>query len=520
MYQNNPFQAPPSPVYPAQGMRRGNVLVKQMLIQETGSYHPIVHRPINPVMEHSTIEAIAGRAMESTAQGADITSGLLTGLVSRSFAPPSQHSGVVFIPNGWTQPRLRFLLEIEYTMSTGMRGSYHIQGYSDHPGVHYTGVGQALFDEHMPWIINSYIKSTEKSSWTPDGRIVTQMHVSESAHVIDDGFHIENHETGDVYRMRPQDIVTGLMSLDRANDASGTLFANGNPLNDPFQPIHHSNNTMKGGSVPSARANDMPTVYAAAILNSVAQGYNNMEIGQTPANALSTARARVYERPLAENVFIHSLGLATGRPCPTYFTLKELFAVDANSHNNINFVPLTPNDILKPHNVVGSDTCAWTENTNESVMATVLASSVPSLMLQNYMTTIGFLCTNDTPDRRMKFDLITTPIFLGAMDLRHLINSFAGRLEHEIMFDQSFGNEQTYAISFLGDVFGETRITVSIDHGPFTQYATPSFADAKLATVFTPNNMIYRNALTQFGEIIDCMRPAMQGSSPIYTGGI
>jgi hypothetical protein len=54
-------------------MRRGNVLVKQMLIQETGSYHPIVHRPINPVMEHSTIEAIAGRAMESTAQGADIT---------------------------------------------------------------------------------------------------------------------------------------------------------------------------------------------------------------------------------------------------------------------------------------------------------------------------------------------------------------------------------------------------------------------------------------------------------------
>jgi hypothetical protein len=88
------------------------------------------------------------------------------------------------------------------------------------------------------------------------------------------------------------------------------------------------------------------------------------------------------------------------------------------------------------------------------------------------------------------------------------------------MFDQSFGNEQTYAISFLGDVFGETRITVSIDHGPFTQYATPSFADAKLATVFTPNNMIYRNALTQFGEIIDCMRPAMQGSSPIYTGGI
>ena len=88
------------------------------------------------------------------------------------------------------------------------------------------------------------------------------------------------------------------------------------------------------------------------------------------------------------------------------------------------------------------------------------------------------------------------------------------------MFDQSYGNEFTYAISFIGDVFGESRISISIDGSPLASYATPSFADAKLVTVFTPNNQIYQNALHQFGQIIDHMRPAIQGGSPIYTGGI
>lgn len=520
MYQQNPFQPLGQPVPQLQQLKRGDMLVKKMIVQETGSYHPVVHRPMSPVFEQSSVDAIAGRVMDSTSNGAEVTGGLLSGLVSRSFAPPSQHGGVVFIPNGWNQPRLRFMLELEYVMSSGMRGAYYLQGYSDHPGIHYTGVGQALFDEHMPWFINSYLKVTERQSWTPDGRIINQMVVSESAHVVDDGFHIENHETGDVYRMRPQDIVTGLMSVNRANDASGTIFANGNPLQSPYNSMHHSNNTLKAGGVPSARANDMPTAYAAKILNSVAQGYTNMEIGQTPANALSSARAAVYERPLAENIFIHALTISTGRPCPTWFTLAELTGIDMNAANNITYVPLSPNDVLKPHNVVGSDTCPWSANTNESVMATVLASSVPSLMLQNYMTTIGFMCTNDTPDRRMSFNLFATPIFLGGLDLRQHIGGFANRLENEILFDQSYGNEFTYAVSFIGDVFGESRISISIDGSPLASYATPSFADAKLVTVFTPNGQIYQNALHQFGQIIDHMRPAIQGGSPIYTGGI
>lgn len=519
MYQPNPF-SPVPPQSPLANMKRGEVQIRKLIVQQTGDYHPIVHRPINPIMEQSTIEAIAGRAMESTAMGADITGGLLTGLISRSFAPPSQHSGIIHIPNGWGEPRLRFMMEVDYVMSVGQRGTYSFQGYTDHPGFHYTGVGPALFDEHMPWIINSYIKSTERTYWTPDGRVTTQMVVSESAHVIDGAFHVENHETGDVYRMRPQDIITGLITIDRSNDASQTLFANGSPLHNPYEPVHHSVNTMRVGAVPSARSNDMPTTYAANIINSVAQGYNNMEIGQTPANALSTARARVFERPLAENVFIHALALASGRPCPTSFSLRELMDIDANANNAIKFIPLAITDILQPHTVVGSDTCPWTSNTNESVLATVLASSVPSLMLQNYMTTIGFSCTNDTPDRRMRFDILTTPTFLANLDLRNYIPGFMGRLEHEIMFDQSFGNEQTYAVTFVGDIYGESRIGVIIDGGSLTWYATPSFADAKLVTVFTPNNQIYRNALSQFGQIIDHMKPAIQGHAPIYTGGI
>lgn len=520
MYQQNPFPSAP-PMNPLANLKRGQVLIKKLIIQQTGDYYPIVHRPINPIMEQSTIDAIAGRAVESTAQGADVTAGLLTGLVSRSFAPPAEHSGIIHIPNGWGEPRLRFMMEVEYLLSVGQRGTYSFQGYTDHPGFHWSGVGQALFDEDMPWIINSYIKSTERPHWTPDGRVTMQMVVSESAHVIDGAFHVENHETGDVYRMRPQDIVTGLITIGRSNEASSTIFANGSPLHNPYEPVHHSANTMRAGAVPSARTNDMPTAYAASIINSVAQGYNNMEIGQTPANALSSARARVFERPLTENVFIHALALASGRPCPTSFSLRELKIIDANAEAGIDFIPLSVTDILQPHTVVGSDTCPWTSNTNESVLATVLASAVPSLMLQNYMTTIGFNCTNDTPDRRMQFNLVTTPMFLGNLDLRNFIPGFASRLEHEVMFDQSFGNEQTYAVTFIGDIYGETRIGVVIDGGPVTWYATPSFADAKLVTVFTPNNQIYRNALSQFGQIIDQMKPAIQGHAPvIYTGGI
>ena len=160
MYQQNPFQPLCQPVPQHQQLKRGDMLVKKMIVQETGSYHPVVHRPMSPVFEQSSVDAIAGRVMDSTSNGAEVTGGLLSGLVSRSFAPPSQHGGVVFIPNGWNQPRLRFMLELEYVMSSGMRGAYYLQGYSDHPGIHYTGVGQALFDEHMPWFINSYLKLT------------------------------------------------------------------------------------------------------------------------------------------------------------------------------------------------------------------------------------------------------------------------------------------------------------------------------------------------------------------------
>lgn len=517
--QQNPYMNNPSIYNPI--VQRGQLVVRNMIVQETGTFHPIVHRPMDPMLESSTIDAIANRVMESTVNGVNVTSGLLSGLVSRAFAPPAQHSGIVAIPNGWGEPRLRFLLELEFVTNTGMKGLYFIQGYSDHPGMHYTGVGQALFDEHMPWFINSYIKSTEKTAFLPNGMTQSQMAVVESAHVIDEQFQVQNHETGAVYRMRPQDIIAGMMSVDRANDSSNTLFAGGSPINDPYNPIHHSNNTIKAGPVPSARTNDVPTTYTANILNSITHGYNNMDIGQSPANALSTARSQVFERPLLENSFIRVLATTTGRPCPTWFSLQELIAIDANTANQITLVPLSKHDVLQPHNVIGSDTCPWAANSNESVMATVLASAIPSLMLQYYMTTIGFMCTNDTPDRRMQFSIISTPIFLGSLDLRHFVSVFSNRLEQEVLFDQSYGNEQTYAVSFLGDVFGETRISVSIDGSPLAQFATPSFADAKLVSVFTPNVNIYQKSVSQFGAIVEQMRPSFQNApSPAYMTGI
>lgn len=473
--QNNPYGRMPT------------IQIVNITMHETGAFGRMFQRPYetNRINGH-IVDDISRRVNE--AGSADITGNLISGLAGQFLTPSTQHQGELFIPNGWDTRRLHWFMEVHITTNTGSKQIMYLQGYTSHVGVS-TGVvpGQHHIDPNMIFYINSYIVTNKMGANGPTGYYEMDV-IVEIAHVLNGQLVRSSHNDADAIAMRPRDIFTGMQS--HALSSGMNYFNDLGGLNDTR--IMFGNESIR-----SNRNNALPSNYVAKVVNGWKQSVATSQFGQDQSDLCGRAMELVYENPVAENLFIRAISNIIGIPGSTQFRDADLRMIQADIPMNIGLHSEVAR-INTNYNGVGAD---WNSVNHLVVPATVISNAVPALMMENYLTKVRLHATNHTVNGQFHVDIFEHMSPTRA-DISKFLNTFVNRLKSEVLYDLTFGNQESIILDLTMSVFGESFISIAIGTNAKEDYFVPSFCDSLMAPVMTLNKDTFNGVVHDLNTLL------------------
>lgn len=300
----------------------GTMNIKELfLIGIPYGYQPMIRRSfmINN-LNHETLnrfEVAVGEDMETGGKISPLTIAKNIGnMVSlRSY---SGENSIIQMPNGWSEPRFRFILVVEVKVGPATR-RYFIQGYTD-----YYGFGQGCsLDDNMSLFINS-ITDIDMNFNHRSRRMDTRL--GETYNTLRDYSAYVDNEMSKYVSIRPLDI----MNMNSA--ITSMSFEDGNKYPGSFD-IYGFGEYNNNQTITSSRKNSDPNVYMSRLINGYIEGQN---IASTSYDSCGVGQEIVYrsaaqsvpEPILAQNTFIRKIQEVTGQLSPTSLRLGDLYRID------------------------------------------------------------------------------------------------------------------------------------------------------------------------------------------------
>ncbi len=470
-------------------------VVNKLFLQETGTYNAMYNRPYEVDTQGGVLENAIMRLEK--AHGRIDGSGL-AGIGSLLLKPTvGVYQGVsdIYIPNGWNERRLRFVLEVEVTSRTGSTSIYYFQGFSEHVGVSYQG----SIDPRMKFYINSFIRVGRFQQATPTGLAFVDT-VQESAQVLNGQLLYQNNQ--EVHRLRPCDVFAGIQS---------NHLSHGN-----YGDVYDSRVTTSGGSVSfgSQRSNNLPTNYLAKFMSGYKDATELANFGTGVDGILSRAQCATManESAAEENPILRAFANIQGVSQTVDFSMNDLTMLDPDAPKKTVYNPISQLAIGVLHSTGQSE--FWTSSTAETQFAAQLANTIPALMMESFISELQFTATN-MMGMGQSVCIETNARALTGADMSGHISRLMYRIQHEVLFDLSYGNQDMYDINMSVDVFGETRIEVSLHGKSPVLYAVPSFGDGLLAPVYTRSEKMYQQLTNDMEIVTNYIREASTPSNSI-----
>lgn len=464
---------------PYQYNGRTQVQIAKLILQESGTYNPVFSRPYITHVDNNILNSLNNR-LEQT-QDFSITAPLLSGLTSSMVMPSPTHHGEVYIPNGWSERRIRFVLEVHVQFSVGNTQIYYFQGFTSHLGV----TPQGNIDPNMDFIINSYMQVTRVEMMTPHGMQVRDK-ITEKAHVIN-GQLISQGQQQDVYGLRAMDIFTGIQSGYIEQELS---------FQQPGSMCVDTRQTHNNEAFLASKADTLPCQYVSQILDNVVRNQSLTEFGVSNHELYSQCRNSSIQPHVEQNPFIRAVKQIRGYGTGTTFNFADLMKIDSNVRNNSVFNSLQGTHQMMQMGEAGQMSY-WNGSDRSTLIATMLGNAVPALMMDLLITKIAFRSTNQDISGLMNTVLIDAKS-LSSADMRLNYEHFVRRFNQEVMYDLTFGNQDVYQVEMHADLFGDTFISLSLNGGPMIPYNTPSFCDSLLTPVITGNREDFHKISSDF----------------------
>lgn len=460
--------------------------ITKLVLTETGTFNSMYSRPYETHITGEDLSNITTR-IEQNNHG-PITGTLMSGVASNIVRPSVYAHSPIYIPNGWSERRIRFYMECQVQTPTGSEFLYCFQGYTSHLGVGMDG----SIDPQMEFIINSFIRISRSNMYTAQGMQSVDT-ITESAHVINGQIHSQMQGAQGVYSMRPVDVFTGIES--NALSSTYKQYYQTDSFNDT-----RVNKT--GEHMLSSRGNNLPSNYMAKIVDGYQTARKLADFGQGERDIMANARHNVYEHNPQENSFFRAISNIRGIPNTTSFTFNELQKLDPNVPNVTNYVALGVTAKANLHHA--GQTADWADATRSTWAATVLSNAVPALMMDLMFSKIRFSATNHssngTPVITIEdYGSLTNTNLTGNFEL------FKKRIANEIMYDITYQNSELYMLRMSSDLFGETRISISVGSEPMTDFVTPSFCDSLMVPVVTGNMNSYVGVVNDFDKLMNAI---------------
>lgn len=464
------------------GMMKINI--KSLKMQETGTYNPMVIRPYSTYIDNNCLGRISDRI--SAVNGGQITGAIMAGLANNILQPATTPQGVIDIPYGWAERRIRFILEVVCQLPIGSEVVYYFQGYTSHLGISHNG----NVDPNMQFYINSFIKVVRCSKYTAIG-MVTEDVVTESANIVNGKINYTSRDPNEsLYMMRPNDIFCGI----QANYLNNAL------SNQRFGSVEDTRFKLNNDPVRSDRVNNLSTNYLAKLVDTYQLSLRTSMQSSDSQDVFNNCVNNTYEENINTNPFIQALSNIKGMPSCAIFQMNDLRSIDPNVDNVSVFATLG----TTVQNVVHTtgQTESWNSVNIETVLATMLSNAVPALMMELMISKIGFRATNGNIGGQHTVLLYDAKSLTNA-DMSAYYELFKRRLEKEVLVDISQNNNEIYAIDMYADMFGESRINISIGGQAMVPYTTPSFCDSLMTPVVAVNKSNFNYVVHDFETLMN-----------------
>lgn len=466
--------------------------ILKLALFDTGTYDRQYSRPYAANLTSSnrqTLDNLNNRIEEATRANpiANISSSLISGLSGGLVIPTADWEKQLQIPNGWDTKRFRFVLQIEVTHH-GFSGSELLfyQGYTD-----YNGVSNRSIDPNMTFFINSFMKvnrSRDFSGMNPNGYIDT---ITETAQVINGRSYSDGHSP--VFGLRPEDLFIGVQSA----------YMQG-ALQDAGEVRVIETRTDRSHDVfRSKRASAIPSNFLGQAINTYRNASALADFGQGNDGVLERAAQMSHEPSPYENPFIRAISDVRGASNVTYFTMNDLAQLDPAAASKTDYIPvkeaLSMSYAPDQHLSYAGESADWSRPTLNTQIATIVSNAVSGLMIENMLVSLGFHCSSygGMP--------VTTPLgFIGmtTADMRRYISNFIIRFESEILPDLTQNGFIPIDLTVHADLYGETRIYLSVDGSPIEMFVVPTFCDSLMTPVVTTSDSGYHGLVNGIESIV------------------
>ena len=449
------------------------VTVKRLLLIATKKkYNDVYQRSYSLNANVGTLnklEAVFNNA--GVSQNSTITDNMLAQYVPDVIGLSHNPVGVATIPHGWQTQRVRFVLEVESPIASGILISY-IQGFSEYYDPSLSG----LLDPNMNFYINS-ITNVVKMVDPMNGiyktlpkntlNVVTDLAGGTKYEEVD-----SPHE--DLKLLRPRDIVEDISALDMySGDVDSVL-----------------NTTGRVGAVneTSDRANNDPMKYLTKTINSYIDSKNTAALTSQPSDILKNAAGLLTETNLMSIPFIFALHSVTGEFTPTTFTLNIMNMIDPNIQAKTNLID-NVNDIIAPsyNTMLDSDNTADMLNpTVETIKASNISQTINSIMLDSMLSTLDISFTNASGQPVVIVS--DAKSFIEGIDITSYVNKAVSRIKTVLMPQITDGGQTLVEVFLHSDIVGDTNISISVNLQPPEVYRFPTFADSLYVPVIGDAN--------------------------------
>ena len=474
---------------------------------ETGTYNPMYMRQY----ETDANQVVADLLTEVTQGGQRINSAALAGVSGQFLRPVASvnaQTDLVQPVNGWDTKRLRFIAEIHYPSAFGGNVVQYVSGHTNHLGINNPGVRQSI-DPNMTLHFNSSVLLQELLENTPLGQRVSRR-LTNASQLLASQHYSLNGLTGfgtDLTRtMRPEDLFSNRVSVN--------TYGAGQQMVDMRQRFSPSRPLLK-----SRYSNGAQSSYLASALNGHALATAQADYSDDLNNILGKASGIVKEDSINQDNFLAWLSARNLFNEGGSVTWGELCQADPQADHVARFFvggdAVAHGQLMDVQHTAGQ-TAYWHSATHEVIMANILGQSLPAVMLDSLVTRMHIKATNRIAGGLMgqasgsqHHVLVTNLHGITEIGLENLAQTMLNRITYQIMPDVSHGGMLDYELDGWVDVFGETRLNISLSGGPRVPLTIPSFCDALMAPVVTrsPDHLNTTASDMQFMLDIVCKSP-------------
>lgn len=500
--------------------------VQHLLLSPTGTYEVPYRRPYNANVTTHAINDIA----EATQGGTRLSIDSLHGVASDVLQPTADPEAPAVVDRGWSERRFRMILTV--TEKAPLGGNYVqrvFYGYTNHCDASY----RDHLDPNMRIYFNSETTVQVDQTVSPNGGVVPRTRIVGSSQIVGPQDYQDPSVGGiitqptETHLLRPSDIFDVRLAQSSAEKlAFGSQHHPG--LAGQYGNIDRVIATQTVGAqggVPRLvdRSNASPSRYLYKTLKGMQQAVSEMAMDDDGygdydnESRYSMAGTHVASQQMHSRQFFARLKDETGLFQNGYVTLAELNRVFPET-DGVTDCFLNDNYSTFRRMSSSMDSEHWRGNNNITVASTVIAQTLPAIMMDNFIRTVGIVAENgygmgeyniSTPNPA------STTMIVGTGDPQfeqRCIGELLRRLAVDVLDYITQRNNLPFYLTASSDLGGETIIELTLD-GEYTRYVVPTFADSLFTTQATISSEHQSRLASDLTFLADEVVPMTNGLS-------